>query len=217
MSGDLSCPACGAELDLAVLFAHQADAQALARLVSVSVPLGARVLQYVALHTPAKQRLTAAKKIKLVLSLLPDLERQAITRAGRDWPVPLALWAQGIDQMLATRDAGRLDLPLKGHGYLYAVLQGLADKAEAAQEQQALTEQRSQATRGAVTVRGVAMGIGDALQAVYGGSNTAMPEAAKAAPKVAPGVPAEHRMRIAELLGKAPKAPKPDAEAGGAV
>lgn len=210
MSGpDLSCPACGAELDLAVLFAHQADQQALARLVSVSVPLGARVLQYVALHTPAKQRLTAAKKIKLVMQLLPDLERQAITRVGRVWPVPLALWAQGIDQMLATRDAGRLDLPIKGHGYLYAVLQGLADKAEAAQEQQALTEQRAQATRGTVTVRGEAMGIGDALHKVYGGSNTAMPEVSKSAPKVAPGVPAEHRMRIAEILGKTARGAKP--------
>ncbi|MBP8141388.1 MAG: hypothetical protein KAY02_05515 [Acidovorax sp.] len=200
-AADLSCPACGAELDLAVLFAHQADAQALARLVSVSVPLGARVLQYIALHTPTKQRLTAAKKIKLVLSLLPDLERQAITRAGRDWSVPLALWAQGIDQMLATRDAGRLDLPLKGHGYLYAVLQGLADKAEATAEQQAEAQRRTGVPSGTVTVRGQAMGIGAALATVYGGQDPTLAALDERDRKAAP-MPEAVRQKMAEMGSK---------------
>lgn len=133
---DLSCPTCGSELDLAVLFAHEQDQRALARLASVSIPLGARVLQYLALFTPPKQRLTAAKKIKLILQLLPDLERQAITHKGRDWEAPLAAWAQAIDQMLAARDAQRLELPMKGHGYLFAILAGMADKHEASAEQQ---------------------------------------------------------------------------------
>lgn len=133
---DLSCPTCGTELDLAVLFAHEQDQRALARLASVSIPLGARVLQYLALFTPPKQRLTAAKKIKLILQLLPDLERQAITHKGRDWDAPLAAWAQAIDQMLAARDAQRLELPMKGHGYLFAILAGMADKHEASAEQQ---------------------------------------------------------------------------------
>ena len=106
MSADLSCPVCGTELDLAVLFSHEHDQRALARLAAVSIPLGGRVLQYLALFTPPKQRLTAAKKIKLILQLLPDLERQAITHKGRDWAVPLPAWAQAIDQMLAARDGG---------------------------------------------------------------------------------------------------------------
>ena len=63
VSADLSCPVCGSELDLAVLFAHEHDQRTLARLLAVSIPLGARVLQYVSLFTPPKQRLTAAKKI----------------------------------------------------------------------------------------------------------------------------------------------------------
>jgi hypothetical protein len=169
------------------------------------------VLQYVALHTPAKQRLTAAKKIKLVLSLLPDLERQSITRAGRDWPVPLALWAQGIDQMLATRDAGRLDLPLKGHGYLYAVLQGLSDKAEAVQEQAALTAQRAQATRGTVTVRGVPMGIGQALETVYGQRDPAL-AALDASTRNAAPMPDDVRAKLAALRGKPATAANPTAK-----
>jgi len=133
---DLSCPSCGAEFDLAVAFSHEVDQRALARLASVSIPLGARVMQYVALFQPPKQRLTAAKKIKLILQLLPDLERQAITWKGRDWAAPLAAWAQAIDQMLDARTAGRLELPMKGHGYLYAILSGMADKHEAAAEHQ---------------------------------------------------------------------------------
>lgn len=159
---DLSCPTCGAEFDLAVAFAHEVDQRALARLAAVSIPLGARVLQYVALFTPAKQRLTAAKKIKLILQLLPDLERGAIAHKGRDWPAPLAAWAQAIDQMLAARDAQRLELPMKGHGYLYAVLAAQADKLEAAAEQER-EQQREQAARARAHSSGAPTGVADVL------------------------------------------------------
>ena len=88
MSTDFACPACGAEFDLATAMAHEEDRRALARQVSVSVPMGARVLKYLQLFTPQKQRLTAAKKVKLIVQLLPDLERRAIAWKGRDWPAP---------------------------------------------------------------------------------------------------------------------------------
>lgn len=177
MSADLSCPVCGTELDLAVLFSHEHDQRSLARLAAVSIPLGPRVLQYVALFTPPKQRLTAAKKIKLILQLLPDLERQAITHKGRDWAVPLAAWAQAIDQMLAARDAQRLELPMKGHGYLYAVLASMADKFEGQAEQQ--REQELRTGPRAATVNGP-KSVGDLVQA----------PAPSAAPRPAPAAPA---------------------------
>lgn len=178
---DLSCPTCGSELDLAVLFAHEQDQRALARLASVSIPLGARVLQYLALFTPPKQRLTSAKKIKLILQLLPDLERQAITHKGRDWPAPLAAWAQAIDQMLERRNAGALELPMKGHGYLYSILQGMADKAEAAAEQQ--REQALRTGPRAATVNGP-KSVADLVQAP---APAAAPRPAPAAPAPSPG------------------------------
>ena len=181
MSADLSCPVCGTELDLAVLFAHEGDQRALARLASVSIPLGGRVLQYLALFTPPKQRLTAAKKIKLILQLLPDLERGAITWKGRDWAAPLSAWAQAIDQMLAQRDAGRLELPMKGHGYLYSILQGMADKAEAAAEQQ--REQELRTGPRAATVNGP-KSVADLVQAP---APAAAPRPAPAAPAPKPG------------------------------
>lgn len=140
---DFACPVCGAELDLAVLFAHEHNDRALARLVAVGVPVGASVLRYLGLFQPPRQRLTAAKKIKLILQLLPDIERKAITWKGRDWRAPPAAWAQAIDQMLAARDLGRLELPMKGHGYLFAILAGMADKQEAEAEQEREQQQRT--------------------------------------------------------------------------
>lgn len=197
---DLSCPACGAEFDLAVAFAHESDQQALARLANVSIPLGARVLQYVALFTPPKQRLTAAKKIKLILKLLPDLERQAITWKGRDWTAPLSAWAQAIDQMLAARDAQRLELPMKSHGYLYAVLSGMADKHEAAAEQQREQERRS---TGRAHSSAAPTSVGELLEAAPAATLAAAPRpaAAVAMPGMSPTVRAM-RAQIARSKGQ---------------
>lgn len=139
----IACPICSTELTLAQLFAHEETQHAVARLAVVSMPLGARVLQYCTLFAPPKTRLTVPKQVKLMLQLLPDLERRAITHKGRLWAVPLALWAQGIDQMLAARDAGRLELPMSGHGYLYSILAGMADKHEAVIEAQAEAARRA--------------------------------------------------------------------------
>ena len=189
---------CGAELDVGVLFAHETDQRALARLAAVSIPLGARVMQYVALFTPPKTRLTAAKKIKLLLQLLPDLERQAITHKGRDWSVPLDAWALAFDQMLASRDAGRLELPMKGHGYLYTTLAGMADKHEAQVEQQREADRRTAPRQDTVQVRGQTLPIGQALQVAYAGKDPALADIDARAGQAAP-MPADVRARLAEL------------------
>lgn len=198
MTTDLACPVCGAELDVGVLFAHETDQRALARLAAVSIPLGARVMQYVALFTPPKTRLTAAKKIKLLLQLLPALERQAITHKGRDWSVPLDAWALAFDQMLASRDAGRLELPMKGHGYLYTTLAGMADKHEAAAEAQREAERRTAPRQDTVQVRGQTLPIGEALQVAYAGKDPALAEIDARTGQAAP-MPAEVRARLAAL------------------
>ena len=132
----VSCPACATQFGLDVLFQSQADHDAYTRLVALASPLHARLVQYLQLHKPAKQQLTAAKSTRLLAQLLPDLERGAITWKGRDWPAPLRAWQVAIDQLLSKRNAATLELPLTGHGYLYAVLAGMADKQEAVNEQQ---------------------------------------------------------------------------------
>lgn len=202
----ICCPVCRSELSLEQITSHLDDEQAFTRLVALSVPMAHLVVSYVAMFTPDKQALTLRKKVRIIAQLLPDLQRQAIAHKGRDWAAPLTVWGQAIEQMLTARAAGRIDLPLTGHGYLYAVIAGMSNKLEAAEEQAALVEQRAQATRGTVTVQGQAMGIGDALNKVYGPSNTAMPTATQ---KTAPPNE-EQRAKIAALLGKpAPTNPAP--------
>ena len=186
---DFACPACGAEFDLLVAFAHAEDREALARLVSAGIPIGSRVAQYLTLFQPVKQRLTTAKKIKLILQLLPDLERKAITYKGRDWPAPLSVWAHAIDQMLAARDAQRLELPMKGHGYLYAVLASMADKHEGQAEQQ--REQELRTGPRAATANGPA----NAADLVQQAGPGAAPRPAPAAPAPAGMSPTVRAMR----------------------
>lgn len=139
---DLCCPVCGADLALEHLFVDADSRAAVARLIEAALPLGGRLLQYTRLFAPPKTRLTQRKQVRIILQLLPDLERAAITHRGRDWAMPLATWAQGIDHMLASRDAGKLALPMKGHAYLYTILVSLADKVEAVQEVQAEAAKR---------------------------------------------------------------------------
>jgi hypothetical protein len=196
----MACPICGTELTLAQLFANEDTQHAVARLASVSIPLGARVLQYCTLFAPPKTRLTVPKQVKLILSLLPDLERQAITARGRDWAVPLALWAQAIDQMLLAQGAGKLDLPMKGHRYLYSILVGLADKVEGVAEAQAAVAARAGPRQDTVKVRGQALPIGAALNVVYGNRDPALAKLDADAQQAAP-MPADVRQKLAALRG----------------
>ena len=203
---DLHCPACGADFDMATLFASEADQQAFDRLVTTIMPIGRQVLLYIGLFTPPKQRLTAAKKFKLLYQLAPDLERRVITFKGRDWAAPLPAWALAIDQMLASRAAGRLELPMKGHGYLYAMLAAMADKAEASAEQQREAERRTQPDRGVVQVRGQAMGIGQALPMAGATSvHDATLAALDARDRNAAPMPPEVRAKLAALRGQPTK------------
>ena len=186
----IACPVCRTELSLEQITAHLDDERAFARMVAMRVPAPADVMGYISLFTPPRQTLTLRKKVRLISQLLPDLLREAITHKGRDWPAPKAAWEQAFEQMQTARAAGRLELPMHGHGYLYAILAGMANKAEGAAEAQALAE-RQQAARGVpaaatVQVRGQTMSIGDALQVVHGGRDPALVKAAAAARNAAP-------------------------------
>lgn len=177
MSADLSCPVCGAEFDLAVLFKSEESRKTFERLTANCSPLKDRLAQYAALAKPPKHKLGTDKALRIITTLLPDIERGAITWKGRDWAAPLSAWAQAIDQMLAQRDAGRLELPMKGHGYLYAILAGMADRFEGQAEQQ--REQALRTGPRAATVNGP-KSVADLVQA----------PAPAAAPRPAPAAPA---------------------------
>ena len=183
MSADLSCPVCGAEFDLAVLFKSEESRKTFERLTASCSPLRDRLAQYAALAKPPKHKLGTDKSLRIITTLLPDIERGAITWKGRDWAAPLSAWAQAIDQMLAQRDAGRLELPMKGHGYLYAILAGMADRFEGQAEQQREQQLRTGPRAATVTVNGPAI-VADLVQAP---APAATPRPAPAAPAPSPG------------------------------
>lgn len=141
----LKCPSCNAEMDLDVLLAHEEGRHVLAQLLQLGVPMGALLARYVGLFRPGKRALSMSRTLSLLAELWPDMQRQAITRKGREWPTTPALWQQAIEQVLAARDKGNLTLPLTSHGYLFEVLLGLVDKAEGLAERERESAQRGRA------------------------------------------------------------------------
>lgn len=197
----IACPVCSTELSMLQFFSNEETHRAFSRMAVVSIPLGARVLQYCTLFAPPKTRLTVPKQVKLMLQLLPDLERCAITHKGRLWAVPLEAWALGFDQMLAARDAGRLELPMSGHGYLYSILAGLADKHEARAEAQVEADKRLLPRQDTVVVKGLTMSIGNGLATVFGGRDLELVKRDEDRLLAKPA-PAETRALLAGLRGK---------------
>jgi hypothetical protein len=138
----LSCPACNAETSLDVLLGREADARATAAFLELHVALGSVLVGYIGLFRPPKRRLAIARVFVLLGELLPDIERGAITRKGRDWAAPRDAWKQAIEAIHAKRDKGTLTLPLTSHGLLLEVLCNLAEKAEASAEAQRENDRR---------------------------------------------------------------------------
>lgn len=139
----LTCPSCHALLSLDVLLANEAARAAVARLARVSLPFGALMLTYVGLFRPEQRGLSIERMVRLIEELLPDIERGAITRKGRDWHVDAETWRAAIGVVLAKRDNGTLNLPLASHGLLYEVMAGMVDRVEAAAERQREDARRS--------------------------------------------------------------------------
>ena len=194
---------CGTHLDLGHLLVDAENRSAFMRLMAVATPLAGYLEKYVYLFSPPKTSLTLRKQARIILQLLPDLERRAITHRGRDWAVPLKLWEAGIDQMLGLRDAGKLELPMTGHKYLYAILTSLADKAEASTEAQAEAAKRAPVQAASFQVRGQAMPMGQALATVFGDVTPALAKL-DAEKGHESAMPAELRARLKTLKGEKP-------------
>jgi len=131
----ICCPCCHTEFPIEAGFA-EADGKRLAAVLAALDPaVGRALISYLRLFKPPKTSLRLARAEKIArevadLAATGDVCRDE--RSGVRRPAPATLWAQGIEQMLSQRD--RLTLPLDGHGYLRAVVFGLADQAEASAE-----------------------------------------------------------------------------------
>lgn len=145
----VACPSCHAELDVALCLQHEASRRAVARLAAISLPFGALTLRYMALFKPASRALSIDRMVRLVDELLPDIERRAITRNGREWAADLDTWRAGLNVVLGMQEANRLQLPLRDHGLLYQVMANLVDKDERGREADREAERRNRREAGA--------------------------------------------------------------------
>jgi hypothetical protein len=197
-----TCQVCGAEESLDALIMRMIDDDQVRHLIAgvltTSFPLGGQVVRYLRLHKPQKQKLRMDKLSKLLGELVPDIQRTAIERNGRTWVVGPDAWKAALQAVFDAHAKGTLQLPLEGNGYLYATLMRLADRTEAAQERESEANRRHGPTNATVMVKGQAMGIGAALDKVFGDRDPVLSKRDQDAKQAAP-VPAALREQLAVL------------------
>lgn len=128
----ISCPSCHTEFPIEAGLL-EADGKRLAAMLAVMEPmLGRAVVAYLRLFKPPKTALRTARAVKLVAELEALVQPGTVCqdeRGGIRRTATPALWAAGIDQMLASPPSG---LPLANHSYLRKIVFGLADQLDAA-------------------------------------------------------------------------------------
>lgn len=144
----LSCPACGSLSSLDALLGNEGAREAVMAALAMPAPIGKIMVQYLGLFRPAQRQLSFDRVATLINELLPLIAAARIERNGRSHSAPLEYWQMAMGEMLAKRDT--LTLPLKGHGYLLAIIEGYSLKAEAK------TETHTEARRGGTTPVAVA-------------------------------------------------------------
>lgn len=130
----LSCPACGATASLDVLIGHEGARDAVVVALSLYGPLGKLLVQYLGLFRPAQRQLSMDRVASLLAELKPMIQDGKIARSGRICSAPQDYWKMAIEEMIAKRDT--LRLPLKNHGYLFAIIEGYGNKAGERAEKQ---------------------------------------------------------------------------------
>lgn len=145
----VTCPNCDTVFPIAAGFA-EADGKRLAAVLAEFEPtLGRAVIAYLGLFKPLKTALRITRALRLVGELQALVAAGDVAkdeRTGVRRPATASLWVAGIEQMLAQRSS--LTLPLDSHGYLRAVVYGLADKADAAAEIQREDQARNRRRTG---------------------------------------------------------------------
>ncbi|MBI3771436.1 MAG: hypothetical protein HY272_01835 [Gammaproteobacteria bacterium] len=133
------CPDCGFKftLDAALQDAHAR--QALAAALEIAPSLASRIVAYMGLFSPGCRAMRMDALAARLNELAAAIKAAEVQRDGRSWAAPLDYWREAIDHMLGTRD--KLRLPLKDHGYLFAVVANMSMKA-AGQKEQKIEQQR---------------------------------------------------------------------------
>lgn len=116
------CPACGASCSLDALLGHSEASQAFVASLNLTGDLAKPLVKYLAMFRAENRDLTFERTAKLLNELAGDMNAKCIQRNRITYPAPKAAWVWAINIMLERRDQGKLQLPLKNHGYLYEVI-----------------------------------------------------------------------------------------------
>ena len=116
------CPACGASCSLDALLGHSEASQAFVASLNLTGDLAKPLVKYLAVFRAENRDLTFERTAKLLNELAGDINAKCIQRNRITYPAPKAAWVWAINIMLERRDQGKLQLPLKNHGYLYEVI-----------------------------------------------------------------------------------------------
>ncbi|MFW1760589.1 DUF2752 domain-containing protein [Acinetobacter calcoaceticus] len=116
------CPACGATCSLDALLGHSDASQAFVASLSMTGDLAKPLIKYLAMFRSESRDLTFERTAKLLNEIAPDILAKQISRNRVNYPAPQAAWIWAINTMLERREQGKLQLPLKNHGYLYEVI-----------------------------------------------------------------------------------------------
>jgi len=136
----VKCPACSAAFSLDAAIGVDAGRSAL--LTALQLPaLRGLLVQYLAMFRATGRALAFDRVEKLLAELKPMLDEQFVVRNGLRRACPLELWQQALDRMVEHRNAGKLQLPLKSHGYLLEIAFALAEQV-GAKEERATEESR---------------------------------------------------------------------------
>lgn len=140
----VTCPTCSESFPIAAGFLEPDGKRFGVLLAGMDPALGRATVDYLGLFSPARQKLRLSKAVKLV-EALDVLTRTGIVsrdeRTSASRPTTVAMWVEGIQQMLAQR--ARLTLPLQNHHYLRSVVYGIADQADAQAERSAEANKRA--------------------------------------------------------------------------
>ncbi|GEK71565.1 MULTISPECIES: hypothetical protein [Halomonas] len=190
------CPECGFAGDMAAFVAQGEHNQALAAALEIPSTLGPRVVRYLGLFRPQRKALAGAKALRLLTELRDAIAEGHIQRSGVSRPAPVHVWATALDKLL---ERPPTKLPLQSHGYLFEVVAGVADKADAAAERKREEAARSGAKAGAN--RAPAPSRGERSTEDVLAEHRRLASQGEARPQPQPGGP----KRLGQLLEGAPR------------
>lgn len=116
------CPACGATTSLDALLGHSDASKAFVSVLSVTGDLQHPLIKYLAMFRSESRDLTFERAAKLISEIAPDITAKEIKRGHHSYAAPRSAWIWAINIMIERRDQGKLQVPLKNHGYLYEVI-----------------------------------------------------------------------------------------------